>query len=174
MKSVLKLPKLRQKIKRKKCSKKKLIGGKGIFYYATTRLWSSPLQVVIGENLSSSYKNSQQSLQSLNFCIELAKILKPERIFPDYLYQFLDFLRILPVSTWYQNNLEENNLFFKKLSRFFNFAMENVENVWTEQNLFPTPLVGGGRGTIYSNGFFLFSQFWPIDMFVVEKCEWYH
>ena len=37
----------------------------------------------------------------------------------------------------------------------------------------PTPLVG--EGTIYSNGFFfLFSEFWPIDIFVVEKCEWYH
>ena len=34
------------------------------------------------------------------------------------------------------------------------------------------PLVGGG--TIYSNGVFLFSQFWPIDIFIVEKCERYH
>ena len=23
-------------------------------------------------------------------------------------------------------------------------------------------------------GFFLFSQFWPIDIFIVEKCEWCH
>ena len=40
-------------------------------------------------------------------------------------------------------------------------------------NLFfvPTPLVGGG--TIYSNGFFLFRQFWPIDMLTIEKCERY-
>ena len=22
--------------------------------------------------------------------------------------------------------------------------------------------------------FFLFSQFWPIDIFIAEKCEWYH
>ena len=36
----------------------------------------------------------------------------------------------------------------------------------------PTPLVGGG--TIHSNGFFLFRQFWPIDIFIAEKCEWYH
>ena len=38
----------------------------------------------------------------------------------------------------------------------------------------PTHLreVGGGeRGTIYSNGF---SQFWPIDINIVESCEWYH
>ena len=30
----------------------------------------------------------------------------------------------------------------------------------------PTPLEGGG--TIYSTGFFLFRQFWPIDIFIVE------
>ena len=36
----------------------------------------------------------------------------------------------------------------------------------------PTPLVWGG--TIYSNGLFLFRQFWPIDIFILEKCEWYH
>ena len=35
------------------------------------------------------------------------------------------------------------------------------------------PACGGG-GTIYANGFFLFSQFWPIDIFIAEKCEWYH
>ena len=33
----------------------------------------------------------------------------------------------------------------------------------------PTPLEGGG--TIYSNGFFLFRQFWPIDIFIVQSCE---
>ena len=33
----------------------------------------------------------------------------------------------------------------------------------------PTPIEGGGGGgTIYSNGFFLFRQFWPIDIFIVE------
>ena len=31
----------------------------------------------------------------------------------------------------------------------------------------PTPLEGGG--TIYSTGFFLFRQFWPIDIFIVES-----
>ena len=36
----------------------------------------------------------------------------------------------------------------------------------------PTPLEGGG--TIYSNGFFLFRQFLPIDMFIVESWDWYH
>ena len=36
----------------------------------------------------------------------------------------------------------------------------------------PNPPLGGG--TIDSNGFFLFSQFWPIDIFIAEKCEWYH
>ena len=33
----------------------------------------------------------------------------------------------------------------------------------------PTPLVGGE--TVYSNGFFLFRQLWPIDILIVEKCE---
>ena len=36
----------------------------------------------------------------------------------------------------------------------------------------PTHFSGGG--TIYSNGFFLFRQFWPIDIIIVESCEWYH
>ena len=36
----------------------------------------------------------------------------------------------------------------------------------------PTPLEGGG--TIYSIGFFLFSHFWPIDIFIVESWDWYH
>ena len=35
------------------------------------------------------------------------------------------------------------------------------------KNLLFRPLLRGG-GTIYSNGFFLFSQFWPIDIFFVE------
>ena len=35
------------------------------------------------------------------------------------------------------------------------------------------PTCGGG-GTIYSNGFFLFREFWPTDIFIVEKCAWYH
>ena len=34
------------------------------------------------------------------------------------------------------------------------------------------PLEGGG--TIYSNGFFLFSQFGPIGIFTVESWDWYH
>ena len=42
-----------------------------------------------------------------------------------------------------------------------------------KQFLFRPHLWGGG-GTIYSNGFFLFSQFWPIDIFIAEKREWYH
>ena len=31
----------------------------------------------------------------------------------------------------------------------------------------PTHIVGGG--TINSNGFFLFSQFWPIDIIIVKN-----
>ena len=38
----------------------------------------------------------------------------------------------------------------------------------------PTPLVGGGDEELYTQVVFLFSQFWPIDIFIVEKCEWYH
>ena len=36
------------------------------------------------------------------------------------------------------------------------------------------PSWGGGGGTIYSPGFFLLSQFWPIDAFIVESWDWYH
>ena len=46
-----------------------------------------------------------------------------------------------------------------------------LELVLPGRIIVPTPLVGGG--TIYSYGFFLFRQFWPIDIFIVEKCEWY-
>ena len=35
------------------------------------------------------------------------------------------------------------------------------------------PLLREG-GTIYSNGFFLLRRFWPIDIIIVESCEWYH
>ena len=52
------------------------------------------------------------------------------------------------------------------------FITFNIFNKFLVFIIVPTPLVGGG--TIYSNWFFLFSQFWPIDIFVVEKCEWYH
>ena len=41
----------------------------------------------------------------------------------------------------------------------------------------PTPILvwGGGGGELYTQlGFFLFSQFRPIDIFIVESCEWYH
>ena len=31
----------------------------------------------------------------------------------------------------------------------------------------------GGRNYILK-WVFLFSHFWPIDLFIVEKCEWYH
>ena len=34
----------------------------------------------------------------------------------------------------------------------------------------PTPLVGGGEELYTQMGFFLFSQFWPIDIFIVENC----
>ena len=36
----------------------------------------------------------------------------------------------------------------------------------------PKPLVWGG--TVYSNASFLLRQFWPIDIYIVEKCAWYH
>ena len=40
----------------------------------------------------------------------------------------------------------------------------------TEGAIVPTPLV---RGDYILKWVFLFSQFWPIDIFIVEKCEWY-
>ena len=36
------------------------------------------------------------------------------------------------------------------------------------------PTLLEGEGTIYSTGFFLFSHFSPIDIFIVESWYWYH
>ena len=44
-------------------------------------------------------------------------------------------------------------------------------------NMFVVPIhFSGGRNYIlkYSIGIFLFSQFWPIDILIVESCDWYH
>ena len=38
----------------------------------------------------------------------------------------------------------------------------------------PTPSYGGGEELYTQMGFFLFSEFWPIDIFIVETYEWYH
>ena len=53
----------------------------------------------------------------------------------------------------------------KDLQPLFVFLYSAQLNVFI---IVPTPLEGGG-GTIYTNGFFLFSQFWPIDIFIVES-----
>ena len=37
--------------------------------------------------------------------------------------------------------------------------------------IFPTPRVGA---ELYAQVGFLFGQFLAIDVFIVEKCEWYH
>ena len=42
---------------------------------------------------------------------------------------------------------------------------------WPNKLIVLTALVGGG--TIYSNGFFCSDKFWPIDEFIVQKCDWY-
>ena len=57
-----------------------------------------------------------------------------------------------------------------KISRDL-LSLNTINRAQLEIFFVPTPHVGGG--TIYSNGFFLFKQFWPIDIFIVEKCEWY-
>ena len=36
------------------------------------------------------------------------------------------------------------------------------------------PQLWAGRNYILKWVFFVFRQFWPIDIFIVEKCEWYH
>ena len=38
----------------------------------------------------------------------------------------------------------------------------------------PTPTLVGREELYTQLGFFLFSQFWPTDIFIVENCEWYH
>ena len=59
-----------------------------------------------------------------------------------------------------------------KFRRTVFLVTERVEKIIGVIRLIvPTPLVVGG--TIYSNGFFLFREFWPTDIFIVEKCAWY-
>ena len=57
------------------------------------------------------------------------------------------------------------------LCNYFLTIFHNTTNF-----LFRPTLVGGGGGEqLYTQRrFFVFSQFWPIDIFIVEKCEWYH
>ena len=57
--------------------------------------------------------------------------------------------------------------FYKDLtSSVHNLAQNPYDRI-----IVPTHFSGGG--TIYANGFFLFSQFWPIDIIIVESCEWH-
>ena len=52
-------------------------------------------------------------------------------------------------------------------SEIDNYKERNRYSMAVQWLIVPTPLEGGG--TIYSTGFFLFSQFWPIDIFIVES-----
>ena len=63
----------------------------------------------------------------------------------------------------------------EELSLFWNCGACLTSISWIIENILVLlfrPSWGGG--TIYSNGFFLFSQFWSIDIFIVQSCEWYH
>ena len=47
-----------------------------------------------------------------------------------------------------------------------------LKNMKTKALLFFRPLLRGRNYIL--KWVFLFSQFWPIDIFIVEKYEWYH
>ena len=58
--------------------------------------------------------------------------------------------------------------------RTFSSFVQLIETViYGDANNCSDPHFSGEGGTIYSTGFFLFSQFWPTDIFIVENCEWY-
>ena len=75
----------------------------------------------------------------------------------------------LKITSWRQFlSKESKNCLFLIFSSFIKL----VENVHFLQVFIPTPLVG--EELCIQTGFFLFRQFWPIDIFIVEKCEWFH
>ena len=41
-------------------------------------------------------------------------------------------------------------------------------------SIVPTPTLVGREELYTQTVFFLFRQFWPIDIFIVESCEWHH
>ena len=65
---------------------------------------------------------------------------------------------------------------FSKRSTSIKLSIISSSNDFSSNKLppfiVPTPLEGGGA--IYSNGFFLFRQFWSIDILIVGSCAWYH
>ena len=46
------------------------------------------------------------------------------------------------------------------------------ETIFVKDIFLLHPTCGGRNYTL--QWIFLFSQFWPIDIFIAEKCEWYH
>ena len=60
--------------------------------------------------------------------------------------------------------------FNKKRSFYFVILRQLDVKLPSTTFVVPTQFVRGG----YTQTVFLLSQFWPIDMFIVVKCEWYH
>ena len=62
------------------------------------------------------------------------------------------------------------NKIFLKCAKFTGLPNWSVLNLLEIEFIVPTPPVGGG--TIYLNEFFLFIQFWPIDISILKRGEW--
>ena len=74
--------------------------------------------------------------------------------------------------SFFANDLELNiNESTISLYWYYVIFLINVAFLKFQGLLFRPTLAGEG---LYSNEFLLFSQFWPIDIFIVESCEWYH
>ena len=60
---------------------------------------------------------------------------------------------------------EGRNSLLKRITNIWPWYL--ISNLESANSVVPTPLEGGA--TIYSNGFLLFRQFSPIDIFIVES-----
>ena len=83
---------------------------------------------------------------------------------------------ILKIYTFCTSSLDnEQKIFFTQVSIHFMSVLKCVHSPHIHKSDFCSdPHFSGEGGTIYSTGFFLFSQFWPTDISIVENCEWYH
>ena len=67
-----------------------------------------------------------------------------------------------------RNHWEENCFFSSSVFQISKTLQLGITNYCSDTHF------SGEGGTIYSTEFFLFSQFWPTDIFIVENCQWYH
>ena len=59
-----------------------------------------------------------------------------------------------------------------KIETFFSTFLLQIQRHFS--NNFSDTHVSGEEELYTQLGFFLFSQFWPTDIFILENCEWYH